>query len=388
MNTSPATRAMPAEPTDFPPAPVAPGYRIGYLDSVRGLAAFTVLVYHFIGWRWATELPTKLAFIVVNGSDAVSLFFVLSGLVLSWRYFQEPAGTAPVPITWPAYRRYLTSRVIRLYGPFLIALALHYLYVHRNDAIDVLLHDFFTNRYAWFEEALLIRGKHDHYLPAWTLEVEVAGSLLLPFMVLLLRHDRRLFLAFQVVALVLGGSFVFWGLFHFGLGLWLAYYYRAISTYDLRRVWWYRGRWGVYAAVFLFFGIRHIAKIWPFGSAFDYVMGLLRLDMFHLTGLAAAALLAIVINRPRLQRVLAIRPLVFLGTISYGVYLLHWLFVVGVMDKWDTYAARFGGEPRAYWVLLALTVAATLIASTIFYYVVERPCIRLGKRVAAALGRE
>lgn len=372
--------------TDYPlaaPAPAPAGYRIGYLDSVRGLAAFSVLIYHFIGWKWAAELPTKLAFIVINGSDAVSLFFVLSGLVLSWRYFQSAPGSVPAEVTWPTYRHYLVSRVIRLYVPFLAALALHYGYIHRNDPGSVLLHDFLSNRYSWFEEALLIRGKHDHYMPAWTLEVEVAGSLLLPFMVLLLRHDRRLFLAFQVVLLALGGSLVFWGLFHFGLGLWLAYYYRVIAAYDLRRVWWYPVRRAGYVAIFLLFSIRHIAPFWPIGSVFTYLMGLFRLDMFHFSGLAAAGLLAIVINRPRLQRVLTIRPLVFLGTISYAVYLLHWLFVVFVMDHWAACTARFGGEPRAYWVLLALTVGVTLAASTLFYYLIERPSIRLGKWVAA-----
>ena len=74
-----------------------------------------------------------------------------------------------------------------------------------------------TNRYNWLEEALLIRGTHAHYGPAWTLEVEVAGSLLLPFLVLILRHDQRLFLGLLAVLLVLGGKFVFWGLFLFGL---------------------------------------------------------------------------------------------------------------------------------------------------------------------------
>jgi peptidoglycan/LPS O-acetylase OafA/YrhL len=34
--------------------------RIDYLDSVRGIAAMMVVVYHYIGWRWADKLSTKL----------------------------------------------------------------------------------------------------------------------------------------------------------------------------------------------------------------------------------------------------------------------------------------------------------------------------------------
>ena len=299
--------------------------RIGYLNSVRGLAVFSVLVYHFIGWKWGEELPTKLWFMVFNGSDAVSLFFVLSGLVLSWRFFQYPPNETPPPITWPVYRQYLVSRVIRLYLPFLVLLPIYYGYVHWHDTDRAL--DFITNRYQWLEEAMLIRGTHAHYGPAWTffllihllgggrthahygpawtLEVEVAGSLLLPFMVLLLRHDQRLFLALQVVLLVLGGKFVFWGLFHFGLGMWLAYFFRPIATYDIRRAPWYPARWVVYGLIFLLFSVRHLDRIHWFGKSFNNIMNLLQLDLFHLTGVAAAALLALlalIINQARLQQ--------------------------------------------------------------------------------------
>lgn len=114
--------------------------------------------------------------------------------MLSWRFLQSAPGQEPLPITWPTYRQYVVSRVIRLYLPFLALLPVHYFYVRRHEAAAVLLDDLLTNRYNWLEEALLIRGTHAHYGPAWTLEVEVAGSLLLPFLVLILRHDQRLFL--------------------------------------------------------------------------------------------------------------------------------------------------------------------------------------------------
>ena len=56
--------------------------RLEYLDSVRGIAALMVVFYHFIGWKWAEEPAFHLSSMIFNGSDAVSFFFVLSGLVL------------------------------------------------------------------------------------------------------------------------------------------------------------------------------------------------------------------------------------------------------------------------------------------------------------------
>ena len=115
----------------------------------------------------------------------------------------------------------------------------------------------------------------------------------------------------------------------------------------------------------------------------NYWMGLFRLDLFQFTGLGAFIILAYIINSPRLQRWLNIAPLLFLGRISYSVYLVHWFFVQWVMDKWDRYNAYFDRPKLAFLVLLAGTVVATLITATIFNILVERPAIRLGKRLSA-----
>ncbi len=68
-------------------------------------------------------------------------------------------------------------------------------------------------------------------------------------------------------------------------------------------------------------------------------------------------------------RALAWRPLHFLGTISYGIYLWHWPVIVYLNG------ARTG---LSAWPLDLLRVAVTLLVSTASYYLVERP-IRLAK---------
>jgi peptidoglycan/LPS O-acetylase OafA/YrhL len=57
--------------------------RIQYLDSIRGLAALSVVIFHCISNHWGYRTDAKISFLLFNGSDAVSLFFVLSGLVLT-----------------------------------------------------------------------------------------------------------------------------------------------------------------------------------------------------------------------------------------------------------------------------------------------------------------
>lgn len=358
-----------------------PTHRINYLDSVRGLAALMVVFYHFIGWKWAETLQFKLASMVFNGSDAVSLFFVLSGLVLSWKYFQP---NEELVIDGPHYREFVVNRLVRLYVPYVAAILLIYYYMaHRHDDNTQLLTEFIHNKFNWFEEVLLIRGRHDLYNPGWTLEIELAASLLLPFLVLLLRYNRQLFFMLAILSLVLGPPLMLSFLWHFMLGMTLTYYFPRIARYDLRTHRFYHLRYVVYLAAFLLFSVRHITRIYPLGDSGNYWMGLLKLDLFHFTGLGAFIILAYIINSPRLQRVLATAPLLFLGRISYSVYLVHWFFVEWVMDKWDRYNAYFDRPKLAFLMLLAGTVVATLITATVFNILIERPAIRLGKRLSA-----
>jgi peptidoglycan/LPS O-acetylase OafA/YrhL len=355
-------------------------HRVQYLDSVRGLAALAVTGYHYLGWRWSEGLGFKLGAFLFNGSDAVSLFFVLSGLVLSWKYF-HPDGELVIDAAH--YRSFLINRVVRLYLPFLAALAVYYLYNHRHDPLRQLVFDFVTNRTNWFQEAVLIRGKHDLYSPAWTLEVEMVASALIPFLVLLLRHSRALFLWLMGGVLLIGYSFVFWGLIHFGLGMLLTYHYHDLQHYSARNSRWHRFRYPLLLVALALLSFRSILRFFPLGEKTNYWMAFAQIEVFEITGLGAALVLAFIIHTPWLQRLLEARPLRFLGKISYSVYLLHWLVVIVVMNHWDVYERLWGSPQRAHWLMLPTVIAATLVIASGFNFLVEQPAIALGKRLSA-----
>ena len=71
----------------------------------------------------------------------------------------------------------------------------------------------------------------------------------------------------------------------------------------------------------------------------------------------------------RLARGLAWRPLHFIGTISYGIYLWHWPVIVYINGDRTGLSA---------WPLDTVRVVVTLALSTASYYLVERP-IRLAR---------
>jgi peptidoglycan/LPS O-acetylase OafA/YrhL len=68
-----------------PSAPDAPshGHRVAVLDGVRGLAALTVLLYHFVPQTSADPLSRALGKAAEVGWCGVDLFFVLSGFLIT-----------------------------------------------------------------------------------------------------------------------------------------------------------------------------------------------------------------------------------------------------------------------------------------------------------------
>jgi peptidoglycan/LPS O-acetylase OafA/YrhL len=106
--------------------------RIETLDSVRGIAAFAVVIHHcfltravysdffFSHWRTHATGPVSAIFlhtparIVWSGYEAVTLFYVLSGLVLALPWVEGRPT---------AYRIFAIKRFCRLYIPYVVAIA-------------------------------------------------------------------------------------------------------------------------------------------------------------------------------------------------------------------------------------------------------------------------
>jgi len=120
------------------------------------------------------------------------------------------------------------------------------------------------------------------------------------------------------------------------------------------------------------------------GPYYSYLTSLIGLNIFHFTGLAAALFLVKVIHSERLQRWLSIRPLVFLGKISYGLYIVHWYFIFNVLQHyyWG-WKDKFHLSDQKTHLLIGLAVLIlSLIAATALHYLVEKPFIQIGRKVA------
>ena len=336
-----------------------------------------VVFYHYIGWHWPEERAFHIAACIFNGSDAVSFFFVLSGFVLSYKYLHS---SAEVNI-----KKYTFNRFLRLYPAFIVTVLINYIYWKRHDLGLHLFKEVFVDFHQpLWAELIMVRGQHMYYIPGWTLGVEMALSLLMPVLIIAATKNIKLILWFIPLSMFMGPGYISIFTMHFCLGIWLAYYYPQIKQFDFKSSAYYSYRWLIGVFVFILFSIRHIERmVGGFGETYGKLAAFFKIDIFHYTGFASFLILLFVINNERAQRWLHGKVLLFIGKISYSVYLMHWIVVVVIMERWKWHVAFFDSTKIAFAVMLLIAVVATLLLATLLYHFVEKPFIAISKRVSS-----
>ena len=369
--------------------------RFGSLDSLRGIAALMVLTFHC--WKigllpepsgWAVYLLrwTPLNWLV-TGRPWVILFFVLSGFVLALVLDRAGSGQG-------GPGGFVLRRCCRIYPPFAAAIlfsALLWMIV-RPEPIPAL--SVWFNDLAWTDpptpklisEHLLMTGiaGHDSLNPVmWSLVYELRISIVFPLLWLLVRRWPRASLAGALLVHVMAGlavgcegrpdctpfrgqdlldSFVLTGYFavFFVAGMVIARDRHLITS-------WLRGlsRWWI--------AMLSIAAI--YSVILPYVPRLTPVLPADLSfGLGSALMIALALGSPAWSRVLHLRPLLWLGRVSYSLYLTHNIVLLAVVHL---LYPEINGLP-----LLALVVLASLLVAEISYRMVEAPSIWLGRQVS------
>lgn len=342
--------------------------RIEYLDSVRGIAAILVLIYHVICSHWDWTTLGKFSKIVFNGTGAVAMFFVLSGLVLSLKLVQRN-----ITITSKFMTQFMVKRILRLYPAFLFTL-IFYVYLQYND----------TSITAVLEEAMLIRGRHTLLTPDWTLGVEMALSLFVPFMILIMRKDEKLLIWFIIMTTIVGTNFISEFTLLFGLGILIANRFKEIEKFDTKKHAFFKYKNYFIPILILLFSYRHITNIVPLPSFIDYFLKkILSLSEYTFSGFGSFLILIFIINSKATQKFLSAKILIFIGKISYGIYLSHWFFTKLVMHNFDYVLTNyaFGNKTIFFFIYLSFTLIGSIISGWFIYHYVEIPFIKLSKRI-------
>ncbi|ULH15977.1 acyltransferase [Deinococcus sp. KNUC1210] len=353
------------------------------LDSLRGLAALTVMVHHYLltfpsiypyGQEDAPVLVKLFQFsplhLVWAGYEAVLLFFVLSGFVLSLPVINGKITD---------YGSFVIKRWTRIWIPYIVVVSVAGLANLLVGHLEV------AGMSTWFRGAwqgmnwegylnhILLIGDLDRFsaqfIPVvWSLRYEMLASLAFPLLLFLSRS-----LSWPVIVLVglilnlLGNLYQgslkpFQFLLMFLVGILLA-------RHQVKLIQIFRSfpRSSHVPVLALSVGLYICAWLgWhPSRSPVENTL----LDW----GITLAAALAIIIalSSKTAYNLLTWRPIEWVGRISYSIYLTHTLVMLVVVHVF--------GNIVPVWLLLIACVPLTLLLSHYTYLWVERPAMRLGK---------
>jgi peptidoglycan/LPS O-acetylase OafA/YrhL len=365
--------------------------RLDELDSLRGLAALTVLFGHFslvFNQIFIGQDVTTLHYIykytpvhmIWSGHEAVMLFFVLSGFVLTLPFLKGGEFS---------YLNYLIKRFFRIYLPtivsVLIALILVLFFVEENTSS--INSDWIAGMWNkspsignFFEHLTLLTRFNPQLNPVlWSLVHEMRISIIFPFIVwIVFKYDWKKVILLGFVLSVFGVvTEKFLGLslvptnyfisFHYAFmflaGSLLAKYHQGISN-KVSLV--NKGS----KILLLVVAILLYTFRWLLSSN-EIIHNKLSNEWATTIGVCIIIILAL--SSKTISKVLKIKPMKFLGKISFSFYLYH-LVILLLLTK------TFGNLPIL--LIFLLTFVLTLIASTTSYYLVERPSIKLGKALS------
>jgi peptidoglycan/LPS O-acetylase OafA/YrhL len=378
--------------------------RFPLLDSVRAIAAVTVVGYHAAYLSHIDATGSASAPFLSHLDVGVTIFFLLSGFLLYRPFVRARLRGEPAP----GAGAFAWRRALRILPAYWLALTLIALILRQRDTFEP------THALAYYG---LAQTYTDVALggiaQAWTLNVEVCFYALLPLWALLVRRlrlpatVRAELVALAVLALVGIAWNVAWTVTagdpqranvarpliylpaffdHFALGMALAVISvgaERSGTVPRGLGWLARRAWPAWLAAAVAFGL--VAKgigLSPINALEAPVTAPQFLGRHWLyAAVALGVLLPALFGPPErglIRRALAHRWVRYLGVVSYGVYLWH----VGLMELVLQHAARLGtGTYTGLVVLFAVGVAGGVGVASLSWQWLERPLLRLKRLV-------
>ncbi len=338
------------------------------LDGWRAIAILGVLAVHDVpivvaghSMRWLQDY----------GGQGVTLFFAISGILICSRIFEEEALTGRFHLKAFYVRRVFRIQPAALAYLSVIAVltlcgAVHEYWSYWLGALFLYRNFFYTPNIAYSLHGFFT----GHF---WTLAVEEHFYLLISLVLFFVKRRRVAVLVGLLIAVKIGQRIgahytsppyvirTYWQIHLLLVPSLVALLLRGpkVRAAALR---WMQPGWVLILTVVL----MTVAGIYSHPRAITVLM-------YSFTFLVVAMMLH---PRSWSTRVLELRPLRFIGRISYSIYLWHILFYSAI----DL-------PPVSSHVLLVLSerpwkYVCTLVVAVASYYLIEKPLVRMGHRLA------
>ena len=354
---------------------VKPSTYVPTLDGWRALSIALVIMHHSQIQYRIPVLGPLLQSIAHLGEVGVELFFAISGLLICSRLLDEESRAGQINVNGFYLRRFFRILPAAIFYLLVIAIlaALQVIPVFPADWFASL---FFLRNYAMLFEYLNHSPLPLHWYTGhfWSLSMEEHFYLVLPAVLVTFKQTRRWVLAGMAVSVAL---------------------WRMVLTHVIHRDYQFNFRTDTHVDALLIPALialalyplarneaaRRYIRVWSFPMFVAIELFLLNTRVPCLFTLQAIVLplliLSTVLHTGTIQgRLLEMKPLRWIGRISYSLYLWQQLF----------FGNNFVSSPPALAVLreTPINLVALIGCATFSYYLVEKPFVALGHKLAQA----
>lgn len=370
--------------------------KINYLDGLRGIAAINVMIMHFFillvpAVIYSDRMPSHFGGLeqlfsstplglIGAGNFSVCIFFVLSGYVLTYKYFRTKDKKI---IISGAVRRY-----VRLFVPVFAAIILAFLLASTGvfhyyiETVMISGNNNYANYWTFTPDIVdavkqAIWGSffagEDTYNPVlWTMTIEFYGSMLVFAMALLFGVQRTRWTFYLAAAVLFFNSYYF----AFVIGMVLADTFNSKTSV-------FKTDNKIILSILLISGL--FLGSYPVGTVTnDSLYGFLNNGLFqtpkltyHILG--AGMIMYVLLNSRWLQNVFSSSVPVFLGKISYSLYLIHFLVISSFTCALFLFLHSVFQYGTAVFISCFLSVLLIIPLSYLFYKYVDMVGVRISK---------
>ncbi len=346
------------------------------LTSLRGVASLGVVIYHLyppVREFWNFDLISP---VFNKGYLWVDFFFALSGFIMCYVYRQIFANG----VSTQNYIRFMWVRLIRIYPVHFATLmvfvgfeVVQYISVAFGHLQGIAVFSGQSSPFSLAANVLLIHawGVIDiegWNQPSWSISAEFFAYLVFPFLAVWLNKNRSAMMVFCILAAIVLLSFL------------------QVSDGNLNTktdLGFIRGLGGFCTGMVVFCLAGHESRLSE--AAINYlqtiaVAGILAVMHFSVADIVIVPFFAILILASSADRgwigwVCRLRPVYFLGLISYSLYMTNNIVTQVLNKRWVTFFPElsFVFESAWVWLLAGVELALVIALAYASYIFIENP---------------
>lgn len=338
------------------------------LDGLRGLAILLVILFH--------------TFHFMFGWCGVDLFFVLSGFLIT--------GTLIESKNHPHYfSNFWIKRVLRIFPVYYIVLSVIIIpkVYFQVDTVSYTswTYWFYLQNWQYIIKGVFPDGRDtlNHF---WSLAIEEQFYFIFPFII---RYTRNKLMPFLLVAFVfIGIAFRYYYFTNNNIGYYVGTFSRmdsltmgALLAYFIRYNRVFLEKWTLalfYISVVYIGSVLMLTQNMHFSNPYFAGAG------FTFFALLFSGLLIFSLSDFKnnfFKGLLILKPLIFLGKISYGLYIYHWILYVFIKPPLERFIfSGFAHSIASKIATSAIIVTLSIILSYISFFYFERQVLKLKNR--------